>query len=365
SDYNTLQIQMPDLMSMYSGTGSAPSITAGRLSHFLGLHGPNVAVDTAYSWSLGAIVQAVEALRAGKCSLALAGGAQVMLAPDSTVYLCKLRALSPSGRCKTFDASADGYARGEGAGIIVLKRLSDAVRDGDPIIAVIRGVAYNHDGHSSGLTVPNPAAQRMVIQAALKDAGLRPEDIQFVEAHGTATALGDPIEVRALTEALAATRSLNDPLLIGSAKANLGHLEAAAGVAGVIKLALSIAYGEIPPHINCETETPHIDWKRSPVRVVRERSAWPKPDIRIGGASAFGLSGTNAHVILQSAPADMRPAAPERPAELIVLSGRTRDAVRQLAARYRDYVQDANAPVSDVSYTSLVGRSPLAYRTYA
>src|SRR5690606_39050184 len=182
------------------GTGTAGGVAGGRISHVLGLQGPNVSVDTACSSSLTAVALAVESLRGGHCDLALAGGAHLMLAPESTVYLCRMRALSPSGQCRTFDADADGYARGEGGGMFVLKRLSSALADGDPVLAAIRGAAVNHDGHSSGLTVPNPAAQRAVIASALANGGLAPADVDYVEAHGTATPLGDPIEVRAMAD---------------------------------------------------------------------------------------------------------------------------------------------------------------------
>ena len=365
SDYDTLQHQSASLEAIhpYRGTGTAACVAGGRISHVLGLQGPNIAVDTACSSSLSALVLAVENLRAGRCRMALAGGAHLMLAPESTVYLCRMRALSPGGRCRTFDAEADGYARGEGGGMFVLKRLGEARADGDRVLAVIRGVAINHDGHSSGLTVPNPVAQRAVINAAVRDGALDPLDVDYIEAHGTATPLGDPIEVRAAAEVLCRNRPADRPLLIGSVKTNFGHLEAASGVAGLMKLVLALQHREIPPHLHCARPTPHIDWERMAVRVTTTATPWqPEGKTPIGGVSAFGFSGTNAHVIVAAAPE----AAVEEvchPAELVVLSARSRDAVRALAGRYADRLRDADAArFAEVAVTSLAGRSPLPFR---
>ncbi|MCA9976486.1 MAG: polyketide synthase, partial [Anaerolineales bacterium] len=242
-DYGQMQNQANDLgeIDAYVGTGTTFSVAAGRLAYVLGVHGPALAVDTACSSSLVALHLAAQSLRAKQSDMALAGGVSLILAPEGTIYMSKSRALAADGRCKTFDADADGYVRGEGCGVVVLKRLSDAQRDGDPILAVIRGSAINHDGRSSGLTVPNGAAQRAVIEAALADAGgLAPEQIAYVETHGTGTPLGDPIEVRALAATLGKGRAADNPLLLGAVKTNIGHLEAAAGIASLAKVVLSL-----------------------------------------------------------------------------------------------------------------------------
>lgn len=366
SDYDTLQHQAASLESIhtYRGTGTAACVAGGRISHVLGLQGPNVAVDTACSSSLTAIVLAVENLRSGRCRTALAGGAHLMLAPESTVYLCRMRALSPGGRCRTFDADADGYARGEGGGMFVLKRLSDARADGDRVLAVIRGAAVNHDGHSSGLTVPNPAAQRAVITAALRDGGIDPLQVDYIEAHGTATPLGDPIEVRAAAEVLCRDRPADQPLLLGSIKTNFGHLEAASGAAGLMKLVLSLQHGEIPPHLHFASPTPHIDWSRTPVRVTSASTPWrPQGRPAMGGVSAFGFSGTNAHLIVEAAPEAIAADPVVHPAELVLVSGRTPSAVRALASAYAGHAAGADAAeLARMALTSAAGRSPLPYR---
>lgn len=369
SDYNEIQNHGETLedIDSYRGTGWAPCVTGGRISYVLGLQGPNVALDTACSSSLTAVTLAVESLRSGACEMAIAGGAHLVLAAESTIYLCRMRALSASGRCHTFDAAADGYARGEGAVVLLLKRLSHAQRDGDPVLAVIRGAAVNHDGRSSGLTVPNPAAQRAVIEAALRNAGLSSEAIDYVEAHGTGTPLGDPIELRALAEALGRGRSTETPLLVGSVKTNFGHLEAAAGAAGLLKLVLSLQHGELPPHLNCDNPTPHVDWDRIPIRVNRELRSWPSTDrTPVAGVSAFGFSGTNAHVIVERAPEQEAVERVEHPAELIVVSGQSPSAARESAHRYAQILASADAPsLADVALTSLLGRTHFASRSYA
>ena len=242
----------------------------------MGLQGPAVTVDTACSSSLVAIHQACQALRLGECDLALAGGVNVLLSPATMITFSHSRMLAADGRCKTFDAAADGYVRGEGCGVVVVKRLEDAIRDGDRIRAVIRGSAVNQDGASGGLTVPNGVAQQRVIAEALERAGLAPGDIGYLEAHGTGTSLGDPIEVQAAAAALGKGRDADRPLLIGSVKTNIGHLEAAAGVAGVIKVVLALEHQELPKHLHFRNPSPHIPWDRIPVRVVDEAAAWER-----------------------------------------------------------------------------------------
>ena len=303
----------------YMAIGTSHAAAAGRISYRLGLQGPAVAVDTACSSSLVAIHQACQALRLGECDLALAGGVNVLLTPATMITFSNAHMLAPDGRCKTFDAAADGYVRGEGCGVIVIKRLEDAVRDGDRIRAVIRGSAINQDGASGGLTVPNGVAQQRVIADALKRAGLEPSDVGYLEAHGTGTSLGDPIEVQAAGAVLGAGRAPRRPLLIGSVKTNIGHLEAAAGVAGVIKVILSLENETLPKHLHFENPSPHIPWDRLAVEVVSEALPWDRNGRpRIAGVSSFGFAGTNAHVILEEAPASTAAApgpveqAPER-----------------------------------------------------
>ncbi|MGH3555609.1 MAG: beta-ketoacyl synthase N-terminal-like domain-containing protein, partial [Mycobacterium sp.] len=252
----------------YMAIGTSNAAAAGRISYRLGLQGPAVAVDTACSSSLVAIHQACQALRLGECDLALAGGANVLLTPATMITFSSARMLAPDGRCKTFDAAADGYVRGEGCGVIVVKRLEDAIRDGDRIRAVIRGSAINQDGASGGLTVPNGIAQQRVIAEALKRAGVAPGDVGYLEAHGTGTSLGDPIEAQAAGAVLGAGREASRPLLIGSVKTNIGHLEAAAGIAGVIKVILSLEHGLLPQHLHFRNPSPHIPWDRLAVQVV-------------------------------------------------------------------------------------------------
>lgn len=352
----------------YLAIGTSSAAAAGRISYRLGLQGPAVTVDTACSSSLVAIHQACQALRLGECDLALAGGVNVILSPATMITFSHSRMLAPDGRCKTFDAAADGYVRGEGCGVIAVKRLEDAIRDGDHIRAVIRGSAVNQDGASGGLTVPNGVAQQRVIGEALACAGLAPSDIGYLEAHGTGTSLGDPIEVQAAAAALGKGRDASQPLLIGSAKTNIGHLEAAAGVAGILKVVLSLEHQELPKHLNFRNPSPHIPWDRIPVRVVDETMAWERSERpRIAGISSFGFSGTNAHVILEEAP--QAPAAP--PAEpsddrrfmVLPLSARTPAALVQTAEQYRGWISaHPEATLADVCLTAGAGRAHFEHR---
>jgi len=366
SDYHVLQVQAGDATpNAYTGTGNAMCVTSGRISYVLGLHGPNLALDTACSSSLVAITLAVRELRARNCDLALAGGVNLMLSPLATILLSKLRALSPGGRCRTFDARADGYVRGEGGGMIVLKRLSDALNDGDSVVAVIRGAAYNHDGRSSGLTVPNGAAQQAVMREALLDAGLEPGEVDYIETHGTGTPLGDPIEVRALDAVYDEGRPADEPLYIGSVKTNIGHLEAAAGIAGVIKVALSLRHRAIPAHLHFDEPNPHIAWDAMPIRVPTALTSWPQREHpRRAGISAFGFSGTNAHVILEEAPTRVpSEPVPDRPIHVLPLSARTDTALEQLAGRYGAALRnDADITAADACHTAAAGRSHFGHR---
>ncbi len=323
----------------YTGTGVAFSVAAGRLSYFLGLQGPNLAVDTACSSSLVSVHLARQALRSGECDLALAGGVNLVLSPRGAIYFSKLRAMALDGRCKTFDAAADGYVRGEGCGMVVLKRLSDAQAAGDRILAVLRGSAINHDGHSGGLTVPNGLSQQAVIREALAAAGIRGTEIGYVEAHGTGTPLGDPIEIRALAAVLGGNGTRECPLYIGSVKTNIGHLESAAGIAGLIKTVLSLHHRTIPPHLHFKELNPHIPLDEVKGVIPVSATPWPENLPRAAGVSSFGISGTNAHLVLAEAPpAELAEEAPEdfsAPREcLLPISARHPESLDALAGRY-------------------------------
>jgi acyl transferase domain-containing protein/NADPH-dependent curcumin reductase CurA/NADP-dependent 3-hydroxy acid dehydrogenase YdfG/acyl carrier protein len=365
SDYDVLQRENITDINSYRGTGTISSVAAGRISHLLGLHGPNVALDTACSSVLVALALAVDAIRTGRSRMALAGTAHLMLSPEGTIMLCKLRALSAEGRCRTFDAEASGYARAEGGGMFVLKKLSDAITDGDPVLAVIHGVGVNHDGRSSGLTVPNPGAQRAVIQAALRDAGLTPAAVSYVEAHGTGTPLGDPIELRALADVLGPGRTSDQPLWVGSVKTNVGHLEPAAGAAGLAKVVLSLQHRQIPAHLHLQQPTPHVPWDRLGLRVPTTLMDW-SAEPRYAGISGFGFSGTNAHIIVGEAPARAPDARPTRPVHLIALSGRSRAAVRDLATSYHEHIDGrGDGILPDLAVTTTTGRTALPFRAIA
>lgn len=352
-----------DSHDVYATTGTLTSMAAGRLAYLLGVHGVNITLDTACSSSIVALHQACQSLRTGESKLALAGGVNVILHPDLMLSLSKMTAIAPDGRSKTFDASADGFGRGEGCGMVALKRLSDAKADGDPIWAVIRGSAINHDGASSGLTVPNKVAQSALIRQALQNANISGEQISYVETHGTGTKLGDPIEVNALAEALGERET---PLMIGSVKTNLGHLDAAAGMAGLIKVVLSLGKQEIPPHLHLKNPNPLIDWENLPFQVPTVATPWLMSDTpRLAGISSFGMSGTNAHAIVEEAPqaAIKEMGGYERPLHLFTLSAKTEQALAAQVQQYITYLQhhpDVN--VADVCYTANTGRVHFTYR---
>ena len=405
NEYRELAADAEEKTTLHLGTGNSASAAAGRVAFTLGLEGPAVALDTWCSSSLVAVHHAVAGLRNGEADLALAGGVSALLASSRNGNFLIEGMLSPGGRCRTFDASADGFVGGEGCGVLALKRLRDAEADGDRIWGVIRGSAVNHDGASAGLTVPNGPAQERVIREALKRAGLEPAEVDYLEAHGTGTALGDPIEINAASAVYGTGRDPARPLLVGSAKTNIGHLSAASGVAGLIKVLLSMAHGVIPKHLHFRDPSPRMDWDRLPLRVVSEAEQWPRREgcPARAAVSSFGASGTNAHLVLegygetagpddallQAGPAAVvgwpESASAYRPGEdeacvpaarerrVLPLSGRTEGAVRALAGRYLEWLDEragwltpggseAGGPaapglLADMAWTAGVGRS--------
>ncbi|MEV7414853.1 SDR family NAD(P)-dependent oxidoreductase [Streptomyces sp. NPDC089919] len=362
SDYVRMRQQSgaPEDIDGYQLIGE-PSFLAGRISYTFGFQGPSMVIDTACSSSLVALEQAALSLRSGACDTALVGGVNLMLSPYGFVLVSKMRALSPTGTCKTFDAAADGYSRGEGGAMFVLKRLRDAEAAGDRVLAVVRGVATEHDGRSSGLTVPNPAAQQGVITAALKDAGIAPAEVSYVEAHGTGTPLGDPIELKALDAVTRTGRPADRPLLVGSVKTNIGHLEPAAGAAGILKVVLSLHHDLIPRHLHLENPNPQVPWSDLNVKVTTEPTEWPT-GLRVAGVSSFGASGTNAHAVLTEPPRPAPRGGTPREVGLLTLSANTPDALRALAAAYGPVVESADPRgLADMCYTTHVGRARLKH----
>src|SRR6266542_4432464 len=345
----------------YVGTGSLASVASGRISYVLGLQGPSMTVDTACSSSLLATHLACQSLRQGECSLALAGGVTLMLTPGLFVEFSRLRGLAADGRCKTFSASADGTGWSEGCGMVVLERLSDARRNGHRVLAVIRGSAVNQDGRSNGLTAPNGPAQEAVIRRALAQAGVQPSEVQYVECHGTGTPLGDPIEVQALGHVLGEGRQPERPVVIGSIKSNLGHTQAAAGAAGVMKVVLALAHERIPKSLHFDAPNPHIPWDELPVTVAAEPVEWRRNGTRrIAGVSSFGVSGTNAHVVIEEAPVEERAPAATAAAgpALVVLSGKSEAAREEAAVRLRAHLEaHPEQTLAEVAYTLATSRT--------
>ena len=353
-----------DRIDAYSGSGSMASSAGGRISYVFDFTGPNLSVDTACSSSLVALHLACQGLRNGECDASLAAGVNLLLTPHHFVYFSKLGALSPDGRCMSFEESANGYARGEGCGALLLKRLSDARRDGDTILALIRGSAVGQDGASSSFTAPSGLAQQQVIRRALADAGLKPADISYVEAHGTGTALGDPVEVSGIGTVYCKGRAPENPLLLGSVKANIGHLEGAAGMASLIKVIQALRHGRIPPQPGFGRPNPHIPWESVALKVVTETTPWgASASPRRAGVSGFGFSGTNAHVVLEEAPpAPAQGAVVTSPCHLLQISARTPQALRELAESYAGHLAAAGSLPGDICATAASGRSRFAER---
>src|SRR5947209_1128439 len=387
SDYG--QQKVAGLLNMYTATGNALALAANRLSYVLNLHGPSMSIDTACSSSLVATHLACQSLAVGESTLAIAAGVNLILSPENTIRLNKF--MSPEGHCKTFDAAADGYVRGEGVCAVVLKLLSKAQADGDPVYAVIRGSAVNHDGRSGGLTVPSGRAQQLLIQDALATASVKPAQVSYVEAHGTGTSLGDPIEANALGAVMAKGRPAGSVCAIGSVKTNFGHLEAAAGLAGLVKVALSLQHRTFPPSLHFTEPNPEILFKEFPLRVQQSLEPWPEvAGSRIAGVSSFGFGGANAHIVLEEAPAlssSLKPEQDGSPADaatetaeagegstsaqgadvatalrvhLLPLSARSPEALRALAARYLEYLGADDSTLPELR--DQFGRATCRYR---
>lgn len=368
NDYVSLKrlADNPLRVRSHHGTGMATSVAAGRISYTFGLNGPAIAIDTACSSSLVAIHLAIQSLRSRECRMALVGGVNAILSPEISLAYSQAGMLSPTGRCKTFDASADGYVRGEGCGVVVLKRLSDAQAHGDNVLAVLLGSAVNQDGRSSGLTAPNGTAQQALVRKALATASVRACDVGYVEAHGTGTPLGDPIEIQALGEVLKEGRPTTKPLVVGSVKTNVGHLEAAAGIAGLMKVVLALQHQTIPRHLHFQRVNPFLGIEKLPIEIPVTATAWPLgSERRIAGVSSFGFSGTNCHVVLEEPPRTppKERGTVEAPLHIVPVSARNPAALAALAQRYADHLAShPDQSLGDVSYTASVGRTHLEER---
>lgn len=366
NEYLTLEGMDEESIDAYSVLGTAHSAVAGRLSYWLGLQGPNLPVDTACSSSLVSLHLACQGLRNGDCDMAIAGGVNLLLSSYGFVYFSRLQAMSPTGRCHTFSKDADGYVRAEGCGMLLLKRLSDAQRDGDEVLGVIRSSAVNQDGQSNGFTAPNGPAQQAVIRKALANAQLEPSSIDYVECHGTGTSLGDPIEVQALAKVYGEGRSSDSPVIVGSIKSNIGHSESAAGVAGVIKALLCLQNQTIPKTLHVGEPNPHIPWTKLPVSIATDAQPWKAGDTpRRAGISSFGFSGTNAHVIVEEAPPVepvASPAGKDLPAYPLLVSGKSSAALRNQIQTLTTFLEKQKPDLKDLAYSLATSRTHFAYR---
>ena len=360
-----LAIRGMENVNQYVGTGTISSIAAGRISYAFGFNGPTLSLDTACSSSLVSTLLAVDALRNNNCDMALAGGVSLMLSPAVMSSLCMMNALSDDGRCAPFDEKADGYGRGEGIGMLVLKRLEDAKRDNNNIMALICGGAINNDGASSGLTVPNGTAQKALIAEAIRKCGYAPEDISYLETHGTGTALGDPIEVKAIQDVYGNGKRKN-PLIIGAVKGNIGHLESAAGVASLIKVILSLQNKQIVPVVNHNKINPRINFDSIPAVLPLKAQNWDVDEgkERIAGVSSFGFSGTNAHIIIKEGPScGEKQADDETKSNILTVSAKTYEALNEYIKRYSDFIsQNADIKLGDLCFSANTGKAVYAYR---
>ncbi|MBY0585867.1 SDR family NAD(P)-dependent oxidoreductase [bacterium] len=362
-----------EYLDAYCGTGNALSIAANRLSYIFDLRGPSLSVDTACSSALVAIHYAAQSLRQRDCDMAIAGGVNAILTPEVTIAFSKARMLSPDGRCKTFDADANGYVRGEGCGVVIFKRLADAVRDGDPVLAILRSTAVNQDGKTTGITAPNGPAQKECVRTALEQAGVKANELTYIEAHGTGTPLGDPIEVNALRDVVAGRPESEPVCYLGSIKANIGHLETASGVAGLIRVVLMMKHGIIPPQRNFQKLNPHIKLEGSPLRITTEPVRWTglADHRRFAGVSGFGFGGTNAHLILEAPrfSADLEEnenEIPERPQHVVVWSAQSENALRDYAANFLALLDaQPEATAADWAWSTARLRTPFDFRATA
>ena len=356
-------------ISAYDGIGTTLSLAASRLSYLLDLKGPSLAVETACSSSLVATHLACQSLRTRESNLCIVGGVNLILTPELNIVFSQAQMMSPDGRCKAFDADANGYVRGEGCGVVILKRLTDAIEDRDNILAVIKGSAINQDGQSNGITAPNGPSQRAVIRQALKNAGVKPAQVSYVEAHGTGTPLGDPIEVKSLKKVLMRDRPLDRPCHIGSVKTNIGHLESAAGIAGLIKVVLALQHREIPPNLHFKRLNPYIRLKKTSLTIPTKKQSWSSESTRIAGISSFGFGGTNAHLVVEEATQSDSPVGednpPERPLQILTLSAKSDRALTQLAQRYSNFLASESASLADVCFTANTGRTHFKRRLVA